>query len=104
MSDSDPRNERLSILNIELEQAFGTAIDLNADIINATRKMAHNLIIIRNGHLSQAEALLTIIQGLAEQASITSDLTADLVVSEWGIDVVPSLDEEEYEDEEEEDE
>lgn len=104
MSENDPRNERLSILNIELEQAFGTAIDLNADIINATRKMAHNLIVIRNGHLSQAERLLEIIQGLAESASITSDLTADLVVSEWGIDVVSEADLEDYEDEDEEDE
>lgn len=103
MSESDPRNERLSILNIELEQAFGTAIDLNADIINATRKMAHNLIVIRNGHLAQAERLLEIVQGLAESASITSDLTADLVVSEWGIDVVNEADLEDL-DEDEEDE
>lgn len=96
---SENLNDRLSILNIEMENSLGDAVDLNADIINATRKMAHNLIIIRNGHLGQAERLLDIVQALAESASIGAELTADLIAAEWGIEV---LSEEQFEDLEDE--
>jgi len=100
---SEPTGEeRLSILNISMEAGFGDAIDLNADIINATRKMAHNLIVIRNGHLRQAEALLELIQNLAESASVTAELSADLIVSEWGMSIADEVDFEEDDEEDEE--
>lgn len=79
--------EQLSILNVRLEGSFHDAVDLNSDIILATRKMAHNLLTIRNGHITQAERLLEMVRDLAASAGITAEITADVVAAEWGIEI-----------------
>lgn len=96
------KNDALEALNLRLEDDFGSAIDLNADIINATRTMAHKLLIIRNGHLAEADRILEIVTGLAESAQMTADLLADTVAAEWGIEgfTEPLTDEEDEDDDE----
>lgn len=96
------KNDALEALNLKLENDFGSAIDLNADIINATRVMAHKLLVIRNGHLAEADRILEIVTGLAESAQMTADLLADTVAAEWGIEgFVPDEDAEDEDDDEE---
>lgn len=77
--------EKLQILNVELEGEFQSALDSNADIVGATKRMAHNLLTIRNAHLNEADRLFEMVKMLAESALITADMIGDMVAAEWGI-------------------
>lgn len=77
--------EALGLLNDDLIEGFKETLDLNADIIAATRTMAHNLLTIRQGHLFQAERILGIVQNLAEANHLTAQLNGDLLAAEWGL-------------------
>jgi len=88
MSEKNLPEDRLNLLNLELERDFQEAIDLNTDVINATRTMAHKLLVIRNAHLQQADRIFQMVSNLAESAALTADLTADIVSAEWGISEV----------------
>src|SRR5262245_45308712 len=85
-ADRDELQEKLLALNISLEGEFQNAIDSNADIVGATKKMAHNLLIIRNAYLAEADRIFEMVKALAESAHITAELLADLVAAEWGIE------------------
>src|SRR5262245_44238538 len=95
----DDLQDKLAALDIALEGAFTDAIDFNADLIAATKTMAHRLLIIRNGHLAQADRLMDMVKNLAECAHITAQLNADVVGAEWNIEEI--LDDLEDEDDEE---
>lgn len=99
--DTSTPQDRLDIINSDLTSGFGDVIDMNADLMNATRTMAHNLLTIRQGHLIEADRLLELTKQLAESAHITAELTADTIAAEWGISF-DELDEDEEEEEEEE--
>lgn len=95
------KEDILEALNIKLVKDFGESIDLNADIINATREMAHKILVIRKGHLTEAERLWDIVEDLAVSARMTSNLLADGIEAEWGLEQFLA---EGDEDEDEEDE
>lgn len=92
-------NEALKALNMQLQQDFGDVMELNGDIIQATRTMAHNLLVIRNGHLEQADHIMEIVKNLAISAQMTSELTADMISAEWGITVEEFVSEDDEEEE-----
>lgn len=92
-------NEALRALNLELQTSFGEVMELNGDIVQATRTMAHNLLVIRNGHLEQADHIMEIVKNLAISAQMTSQLTADMISAEWGITIDEFVADEDDEDE-----
>jgi hypothetical protein len=95
--------EQLGLLNDGLIESFGETLDLNADIIAATRTMAHNLLTIRQGHLFQAERILGLVQALAEANHLTAQLNADLLAAEFGLPQdADYMDDEDEEDEDDE--
>lgn len=97
--------EQLGLLDDSLVAGFGEVLDLNSDIIGATRTMAHNLLKIRQGYLFQAEQILGLVQQLAEANHLTAQLNGDLLAAEWGLPQDGPEDEEwDEEDEDEEDE
>jgi len=99
---TDPKQDALDVLNLKLVEGFGESVDLNADIINATRAMAHKILVIRNGHLAEAERLWDIVEDLAVSAKMTADMLADGIVAEWGISDLLADNDEDEEDEDDE--
>lgn len=102
MTEVPDASEALRNLNLELQTSFGEVMELNGDIISATRTMAHNLLTIRNAHLEQADHIMEIVKNLAISAQITSELTADMISAEWGITVDQFMDDQDEEENDEE--
>jgi predicted transposase YbfD/YdcC len=104
VTENQTNDEALEILNLKLVKDFGGSIDMNADIINATREMAHKILVIRSGHLAEAERLWDIVEDLAVSAKMTADMLADTISAEWGIEKFTEFESDEETDEDEEDE
>jgi len=77
-------NEYLGALHDSNEAGIQDVLDLNRDIMLATRKMAHNILKIRQGHIEEAERLYKIANDLIESAVVTATIAADMIDVEFG--------------------
>ena len=76
--------EMLSSLQDGTESKIGEVIDLNRDIVLATRKMAHNILKLRQAHIEEADRLYSIAADLIDSAVVSSTIAADLIDVEFG--------------------
>ena len=74
----------LSSLQDATESKIGDVIDLNRDIVLATRKMAHNILKLRQAHIEEADRLHAIAADLIDSAVVSSTIAADLIDVEFG--------------------
>lgn len=107
MSETDKQDpmdpvEILQSLNDKQDESIATILDLNHDIIRATRQQAKNILTIRKAHLEEADRLYDLAMLLADSIQVTSQIAAGLVDIEFGGDVPKELQDEEEEDEDDE--
>lgn len=85
MTEDRSMEEKLAALNVALSGDFSSAMDVNTDIVQATKTQVHNLLTIRNAHLVEADRLFEMVKTLAESAAITAEMNAALIATEFGI-------------------
>lgn len=79
----------------DVTEIVGRLIDMNQQITIASRKLARNVLVIRDAHLEAAEMCVMIARSLGESARVSAENTADIITNEWGL----NLDDDDEEDE-----
>lgn len=99
-------SDLLSSLQESTDGKISDVMELNRDIVLSTRKMAHNILKLRQAHIEEAERLYSIAADLIDSAVVTATIAADLIDVEFGGDLfdpkqfLSQLDDDEDEDDE----